>query len=308
VAAGLAVALLLGGRASAQAGAPATGAPPASGAQRVEKDLVYGMYSGLALLLDVHRPESPNGYGIVHVNGSAWSASSAYGAPGLKETQAPFCGPQLLRAGYTVFSVNHRGSPAFRYPGAVEDVQRAVRFVRANAKRFGIDPVRLGGTGGSSGGHLMETTALRRAPGLADDPDPVNRVPATVDAVVLRAGKFDLLREPVPPFVVAFMGFAPRDEADRKAYAVASAVPQVSGIAPPALLVHGDADDVVPYEESVALQQALTVAGVPARLLRIPGGKHGPDFGAGTTARPEWPDYCAEAVAWMDKHVKAPSR
>ncbi len=98
----------------------------------VQKNVVYGMYSGLALLMDVHRPEKQNGYGVIFVPGSGWHASLAYDAVPVKETQITTWGP-LVRAGYTVLAINHRASPGFHYPAAVEDVQRAVRFVRHHA-------------------------------------------------------------------------------------------------------------------------------------------------------------------------------
>src|SRR5262245_26231251 len=121
----------------------------------VERNVIYGMHSGAALLLDVHRPRKPNGYGIVFVAGSGFQADPAYGARPLKETQIDLWGPPLTAAGYTVFAVNHRGAPRFHYPAAIEDVQRAIRFVRAHAGDYGIDAAHLGGLGGSSGGNLI---------------------------------------------------------------------------------------------------------------------------------------------------------
>ena len=153
------------GRAAAQV------QPLAAGA-RVEPNVVYGMYSGLALLLDVHRPATPNGYGVIFVSGSGWQAPTTYDATPLKQNQIPIWGPPLLKAGYTVFALNHRAVPRFHYPGAVEDVQRAIRFVRHHAKEYRIDPERIGGMGGSSGGHLIALAALLAAPGIAGDPDP----------------------------------------------------------------------------------------------------------------------------------------
>ena len=95
------------------------------------------MYSGLALLLDVHRPATPNGYGVIFISGSGWQAPTTYDATPLKQNQIPIWGPPLLKAGYTVFALNHRAVPRFHYPGAVEDVQRAIRFVRHHAKDYG---------------------------------------------------------------------------------------------------------------------------------------------------------------------------
>ena len=118
---------------------------------RVEKNVVFSMSSGLALLMDVYRPETPNGLGVVFVAGSGWQAPSTYDAVGLKDSQAQAWVPQLVRAGYTVFAINHRAAPRFHYPAALEDVQRAVRFVRHHAKDYGIAADRLGGVGGSWG-------------------------------------------------------------------------------------------------------------------------------------------------------------
>jgi hypothetical protein len=134
---------------------------------RVEPNVIYGMYSGLALVLDVHTPPSPNGYGVIFISGSGWQAPIGYDATPLKQNQIPIWGPALLKAGYTVFALNQRAVPRFHYPGAVDDVQRAIRFVRHHAKDYGIDPARIGGMGGSSGGHLIALTALLAAPGVA---------------------------------------------------------------------------------------------------------------------------------------------
>lgn len=130
-----------------------------SAQSRVEKNVIYGMYSGLALLMDVHRAEKPNGYGVIFVSGSGWHAPLTYGAVGLKEGQIGEWGPPLLRAGYTVFAINHRAAPRFHYPAAVDDVQRAVRFIRHHARQFGINPSRLGAVAGSSGAHRNDKPA-----------------------------------------------------------------------------------------------------------------------------------------------------
>src|SRR5262245_43128933 len=123
---------------------------------RVEKNVIYGMYSGTALLLDVHYPARPNGFGIVFIPGSGWSAPLSYSATPLKNSeQVAMYVPSLVEAGYTVFAVTHRATPTFRYPAPVEDAQRAVRFIRSKAAAYGIDPARIGGSGGSSGGHLV---------------------------------------------------------------------------------------------------------------------------------------------------------
>src|SRR5437867_2336022 len=162
---------------------------------RVEKNVVYGMYSGSALLLDVHQPAQPNGFGVVFIAGSGWNAPMGYGAVPLKESpQVEMYVPSLTQAGYTVFAVTHRATPAFRYPAPLEDVQRAVRFIRHNAARYGIDAARIGGSGGSSGAHLVSMLATMDGTGDPDDPDPINRESAKLQCVVARAAPIDLLR------------------------------------------------------------------------------------------------------------------
>src|SRR5947207_4586824 len=91
-------------------------------AERLDKNVIYGMYSGLALLMDVHYPEKPNGYGVIFISGSGWHAPLEYAAEPLKQgSQARLYGPRLTAAGYTVFPISHRAAPRFRYPAAVED-------------------------------------------------------------------------------------------------------------------------------------------------------------------------------------------
>src|SRR3954468_9799460 len=109
-----------------------------------EHNVVYGMVSGLALVMDVYRPETQNGYGIVHINGSGWHSALAYSAEQLKESPngLPYI-EALVYAGYTVFALNHRQAPRFKYPAAVDDVERAVRYVRHNASQWGIRADRI---------------------------------------------------------------------------------------------------------------------------------------------------------------------
>src|ERR1700722_14247182 len=93
------------------------------GAARVDRNVVYGMYSGLALLMDVYHPQKPNGYGAILILGSAWASPLDYGARQLKNSfqeLSPFVEP-LMKAGYTVFAINHRATPRFHSPAQIED-------------------------------------------------------------------------------------------------------------------------------------------------------------------------------------------
>src|SRR5882672_1197354 len=269
---------------------------------RIESNVLYGMYSGLALLMDVHYPEKPNGYGVAFISGSGWHATQEYNAEPLKQgSQAQLYGPRLTAAGYTVFSISHRAAPRFRYPAPVEDAQRAVRFVRHNAARFNVRADRIGAVGGSSGGHLVEMLGVLDGAGIKDDPDSVNRESAKVQCVVARAAPADLARM----MVTEFMGMRPPDAAARntveaRAYREASPLRHVSSNAAPILLIHGDADKTVPFEQSELMEKALRAAGVPTSLLRVPGGAHGPTFPGATNP----PDYMGEMIRWLDRYLK----
>ena len=277
--------------------------------RKVDRNVVYGMHSGLALLMDVHQPQRGNGYAIVYVNGSGWHAPLGFDAKPLKETLLGLPWIDVMCAGgYTVFAINHRAAPRFRYPCAVEDAQRAVRFVRRHAGQFGIRTDRIGACGGSSGGHLVSLLGTLPGAGDASDPDPVNREDASVQCVVARAAPVDLTRfvgSGGSASVAGFVGMLERGEADgayaieHRTYREASPINHVSGSAPPFLLIHGNADEIVPYEQAQLMQAALTAVGVPVQLIGIEGAGHGPDFPGATGA----PDYLGAVVQWFDRHL-----
>jgi acetyl esterase/lipase len=269
---------------------------------RIESNVLYGMYSGLALLMDIYHPENPNGYGVLFISGSGWRASQEYDAEPLKQGgQARLYGPRLAAAGYTVFSISHRAAPRFRYPAQVEDAQRAVRFIRHNAALFNVRGDRIGAVGGSSGGHLVESLGVLDGAGIADDPDPINRESAKVQCVVARAAPADLSLMNV----AEFMGMRLADPkakhtVEARAYREASPINHVSSNSAPILLIHGDADSTVPIAQSELMEKALRAAGVPTSLLRIPGGEHGPTFPGAKNP----PDYMGEMIKWLDRYLK----
>jgi acetyl esterase/lipase len=272
---------------------------------QIESNVVYGMISGLALLMDVYRPEAPNGYGIVHVSGSGWSAPLGLDARPLKESpHVQREGQPLVEAGYTLFTINHRALPRYHYPDPVLDAQRAVRFVRHHAQRYGIDPEQIGAIGGSSGGHLVSMLGVLDGAGDPEAESPIDRLSAKVQCVVARAAPF--LFEPGQREVrVLFLNAILRPDThpgslEARRAREASPVTHVSPGDPPFLLIHGEADDTVPIRFSEAMYAALRQAGVPVRLRRVPGAGHGP----GMLADPEGgPDLLAEIVAWFDEHL-----
>lgn len=277
---------------------------------RVEHDVVYGMYSGLALLMDVHHPDRPNGRGIVCIAGSGWTGPLGLDARPLKDS--PIIGDwaqRLTEAGYVVFAVNHRSTPRFPYPAAVEDVQRAVRWVRANSKRLGVDRERIGAMGGSSGGHLASMVGVLDGTGMQNDADPVNRFSSKIQAVVALYAAFELKRIKTVRGMEAlalFVGPVPNGSADaveNERYAAASPITHVTADDAPHLLFHGDLDDTVPFEQSQLMQTALKRAGVAVDFVPVPRGKHGRNFGF-EPGSADLPDYIGKAVSWFDSYLR----
>jgi acetyl esterase/lipase len=282
----------------------------------VERNVVYGMYSGLSLLMDVHHPQTPNGYGIIFIAGSAFYAPLSYDDTPLKEnSQVLMYAKPLLEAGYTVFAINHRDPPRFRHPAAVEDAQRAVRYIRYHAKQFGVRSERIGAAGGSSGAYLVDMLGVLDGKGDPDDPDPVNRESAKVQCVVARAAPIDWINlVSNRAAFVDIMGMRveiagkllPANSVEYKSYREASPLfylskDHLSNNDPPFLLMHGDADQLVVFKNSEIMEEALKQAGVEVKLLRIPGGTHGADFPGAKNP----PDYLGEMIRWFDQHLRA---
>jgi acetyl esterase/lipase len=283
----------------------------------VERNVVYGMYSGLGLLMDVYRPAKPNGAAIVAIQGSGWYAPMRYdAAPITSRTGVIAYAQNLAAAGYVVFAINHRAAPRFRFPAQIEDAQRAVRFIRAHAGDYGVDPQRIGAYGSSSGGHLASLLGLMDSPGDPANADPVERQPAKVRAVVALFPPTDLrtLNTERGLAHIALMGFqyqppstrlpgsVREDEFENIQYALASPITHVTRDDAPMLLMHGDADDVVPIDQSTTLVAALKAAGVEVRFIEVPGGRHGEDFRFAKDD-PRLPDQYGETRRWFDAHL-----
>ncbi len=285
---------------------------------KVERNIIYGMYSGLSLLMDVHYPSEPNGHGLVLIPGSAWRAPLSLDAEPLKHAASrPVLGvDKLLTAGYTVFSINHRATPRFPYPAAVADSQRAVRFIRHHADRFSINADLIGAVGGSSGGYLVSMLGALNGDENSAGLSPVDRESAKVQAVVALYPATDLTEFAkqtgganalMSLFVGAYLGATPPENPtteEAALYAEASPTTHITPDDPPFLLIHGDADTAVPYRQSEVLYARLDKHGVTKEFLTIPGGGHGDALIAG----PNPPDHYGPMINWFDRHLRHPQQ
>ena len=260
----------------------------AQSAASVIPDVVYGHKDGMALTFDVFMPRGePNGAGILNMVSGGWV--SRWRAP----EQARQGYEALLDRGFTVFSIRHGSSPRFNVPEAYADVNRAVRFVRLNASTYGVDPARLGVYGGSAGGHLSLMLGLASDEGDPDATDEVLRMSSRVAAVVAYYPPVDLRKRPSPsedfpatlPESGLFFarGVVAPGAADRFAAlqfedelgASVSPILYVSSDDPPTLLVHGDADALVDFNNSELIHSAFVRHGVETDLVVIEGADHG---------------------------------
>jgi acetyl esterase/lipase len=233
---------------------------------RAYTDVIYRHVGSRRARLDVYRPTeamvpSDGWPAIVAIHGGGWRGGTKNGYG--REVA------RLATAGYVVVSVDYAlSSPGHpTWPDNFEDVREAVRWVRRNAADYGIDPNRIAALGASAGGHLA--TLLGTNAG-GSDPD------SRVDAVVNLYGPSDLASLFQSPGAVLplmlYLGCRPMDAPD--VYAAASPMAHVSADDAPTLLIHGEADRLVPVAQSVDLAGRLQAVGVPAEVIVVEGVGH----------------------------------
>jgi acetyl esterase/lipase len=259
---------------------------------KIVPDVVYGHKFGLALTFDVFQPQSgANGAGVLFMVSGGWYSS--WQPP--EKSQGMF--KLLTDKGFTVFAVRHGSSPKFGIPEALEDVRLAVRYIRGNAERFGVDPQRLGVYGYSAGGHLSLMLGTASDEGNPQAEDPVLRTGDRVQAVVAVVAPTDLriMVWKAPDHLPAYDRFPALDLPVAEAARV-SPLLQVTADDAPTLLIAGDADDLVPVKHSRDIQAAFQDKGVTSQLVEIAGAGHGFQGDDATLAT-------NELVAWFVKHL-----
>ena len=241
--------------------------------------IAYGKRGEETLALDVLRPAKPNGLGVLLLVSGGWKS----GKPG---SFGEWLAAPLIRRGYTVFPIYHVSQPKATIMDIVEDMHRAVRFVRHHAKEYGIDPQRIGVTGGSAGGHLSLMLAVRGGPGRPEATDPVDRERSAVQAAAIFYPVTDLLnlgksREnpgdggPPKSYVKGFGAAATNMVLWKVVGRETSPLYYVTSNLPPVLIYHGDADTLTPLEQTEWFQAAARKVGREVQVKVHPGGDHG---------------------------------
>jgi alpha-L-fucosidase 2 len=255
--------------------------------------IVYGEAAGEKLTMDYYRPTGPPPHPIaIIIHGGGFIGGTS------KNGSEAYCADFLAPAGYAVFSINYRLAPKYPYPAMVQDVQRAIRFIRANASEWSAHPNRIALVGGSAGGFLSNLVGLLDSPGDKTSKDPVERQSAGVQAVVTLFGPSDFRGKPMNENVHALLDAPIKAKGRDAVLSEASPITHVSKSAPPFLLIHGDKDEAVPYAESTNLQDALRAAGGRCDLIRIPNGPHAT---GGWYKVPGVPDWERQMTEWLNR-------
>ncbi len=271
-----------------------------------QQDVVFADIDGIGLLMDIFTPTGKsNGLAIIDVASGAWYSDRGkindHKRAGMFDT---FCG-----AGYTVFAVRPGSRNRFTAFEMLNNLKTGLRWVKAHAEDYKIDPNRLGLTGASAGGHLACLCAATADDGKADDKNPLNRQSTRVKAVsvffpptdFMTWGKIKVEPENLGPAAnmvgnLLYLGGISKQSNEQVIADIKKISPahNVTSQFPPFLVYHGDKDPLVPLQQSELLVELLKKEGVPAELIVKPGGGH------------PWPtihEEVKEVCAWFDKEL-----
>lgn len=261
-------------------------------------DIEYAKPDNTPLRLDLYLPKEIKGSVpvIVAIHGGGWTGGDKRGAAVIG----------LVRHGYAIASINYRFSQQAIFPAQIEDCKAAVRWVRAHAAEYHIDPDKIGAWGDSAGGHLvalLATTAdVKKLEGDEGNPDVSSRVQAVCDwygptdlvTIASQEGPDAVLHPDTPDSPVSKLLGGPAPENKEKAEA-ASPITYVSKEAAPILIMHGDKDPLVPLAQSEEFRDALKKAGAEVELYVVKGAGHG---------FPNDPKLVKKVVGFFDEHLK----
>lgn len=247
---------------------------PASGAEELifEKDIEYANPDGQHLQLNLARPAQIEGRApaILCIHGGGFRA-------GKREGWDERC-RKLAERGYVAATVTYRLAPKYQFPAAIYDVKAAVRWLRANADKYRIDPERIGVVGDSAGGHLVQflgvTGGVAQFEGEGGNPEFSSRV----NCVVNYYGPSDLTRsygKSVDAAEVLPLWLGGDATQERRRHILASPLYWVTPEAAPTLLLHGTEDKYVAFEQAEWIHDRLKAAEVEVEILKLDGAGHG---------------------------------
>ncbi|MBK5223193.1 MAG: alpha/beta hydrolase [Acidimicrobiia bacterium] len=265
----------------------------AEGRVSIETDVVFGTGGGRDLRCDIYTPpgDVESAPAIILVHGGAWRQGD--------RTQLRGYGVLLGREGYVCIAPEYRLTPEAPWPAQIHDVKAAIRWVRANADRLGVDPDRIAIEGNSAGAHLAllaaGTTGLAAFEGEGGNPGVSTHVSAVLGVyapTIFSNGERE--RGAVPLLALS-------DERSDDVATLAGPISHVSADFPPTLLIHGTHDTTVPALASIRMYEALIAAKVPAELHMYAEQPHAFD------AQPAFGRQCAaEMLLFLERYVRSP--
>lgn len=263
-----------------------------------DKDIAYGTQSPKQVL-DILYPADASATprpAIIHIHGGGWYTGGKDGDSTLRLMHA------FAEKGYVVLSIAYRLADEAPYPAAIEDCRLAVRWLRANAAKYHVDPDHIGAMGGSAGGHLSAMLAVCGEEKRFDGAGGLLEYSSAVQAAVPICPPMDLAKPLSFKLGVAndeavtkFLGGTPEQKAEDAKWA--SPVTYVRAGLPPMLLIHGDADHRVELVQSTDFLAKAKAAGSKCELIVVPGGKHG-------MGEARSPEYLAKIVEFFDQSLK----
>ncbi|MEY2855520.1 MAG: hypothetical protein RL030_2652 [Pseudomonadota bacterium] len=252
-------------------------------------DVVYSVVSGFRpLIVDVYTPSDGAARRplVLFIHGGGWTSGHTRHSGALSDF--PEVLAKLASEGFVVASLEYRLTGEAPFPAQLQDARAALRYLKANAAKYGIDPSRTGVWGGSAGGHLAALAALSCGE-TGVDPAPAAAGSECVQSAVIWYGVFDfapmLAREANAPSGDTAMNALLRcrpAECSSALVAQASPASHITAGDPPFLLIHGEDDRVVPVAQSREAEKVLRAAGVPVESIYLPGADH--SFVAATPA------------------------
>jgi acetyl esterase/lipase len=259
-----------------------------------EKAIEFANPDNQHLQLDLAQPKDAAGLrpAIVCIHGGGFRA-------GTRESYDKLC-LTLAQRGYVAITVTYRLAPAYQFPAAVQDCKAAVRWLRANASKYHVDPARIGVTGGSAGGHLAQFLGVTNGVKEFEGEENLDQSSA-VSCVVNFYGPSDLTKsyeKSVDAAEVLPLFFGGNLDTKRREHIVGSPLYWVTPFAAPTLDVQGTEDDHVAHEQAVWMVDKLKASAVEAELLSIQGAGHG-------FKKPEDAARAEKALLeFFDKHLK----
>lgn len=237
-----------------------------------ESGIEYSNPDNQHLQLSLARPKNASGPmpAVLCIHGGGFRA-------GTRDGYNALC-VRLAQRGFVAVTVTYRLAPKYPFPAAVYDVKGAVRWLRANAAKYQIDPTRIGVTGDSAGGHLAQFLGVTAGETRFEGDGGNAGQSSAVNCVVNRYGPSNLLKSydaSVDAAEVLPLFLGGDRETAREQHILASPLNWVTPNAAPTLLLHGTEDKYVAYEQAVWMRDRLQTCGVEVELLTLTGAGHG---------------------------------